>query len=221
MEASEWNSDADHQVQGVLETAITTRRPFSLFDAMVFVIAAAIGFAMARPHFDYIRGRLTLPSSVPSDIRWQKILRDFNTYGNEIRLYATVLYPSITMVVVVNLCFALRRPRPPVREVFKQPGIAACLAITAAVLINCLRLAPEAIVMILDGRFKLWSLNLWSRLFYENSFAVVGAWLILLAIGGWRPEREWTGRVGRCFGWCAILSLIFESMCSWAWLIAR
>ncbi len=172
----------------------TSERPFTLIDAMILVAATAVGFGILR---DWIApGGVWVP--IPLTIR----LLD-STY---IVLGAMNLYWTIAVVGI-----RLRRPRPSLRRLGRQPGFVAGVAVLLMTLIyNLLRL-----YMVLGPRRVLWErlyafvLNLSSAQSVAPAGAV--AWMVLMVNGRWGPDSGWIDRLGRCVGflWLGLLVMIF------------
>jgi hypothetical protein len=178
-------------------------RPFCLADSMILVVAAAVGMAFNRVDWDI---------SVP--------MANQNLY-EAIRCFVELTTPYLAALTVASLAMLLRRPRPPLRRLFRSPGAVACTVATAAlVLVACWAASATAAsraimfsqnVRLLPnrggtGRGGAISDPLTGRLLVvygdQVGFAVAGAWLSLMLAGRWRPERTWIDRLGRAVGWC-------------------
>jgi hypothetical protein len=171
----------------------TSERPFTLIDAMILVAATAVGFGILR---DWAAPAIWYP--------WPR-LRSIVDFTHVV-LGMMNLYWTIAVVGI-----RLRRPRPSLRRLGRQPGFVAGVAVLLMTLIyNLLRL-----YMILGPRRVLWErlyafvLNLSSVQSIAPAVAV--AWMVLAVSGRWRPDSGWIDRLGRCVGflWLGLLVMIF------------
>ncbi len=159
----------------------TPARRLSIADAMIACAAVAAWFAI---------GRASLP------------IRDFpprmaGPFGLEAMLFA-----ALGTATAALLAMRLLPPRPPIRRLSLQPGFAACLA----AVIGCAAVGAPALAY---GFFREgWSpIGLLMGFAHCPAFAVVGAWLIVVLGGLWRPlPVDWLDRVGRAAGVTWILS---------------
>jgi hypothetical protein len=97
---------------------------------------------------------------------------------------------------VIALCAAmivvrLRRPRPTLPQVFRQPGFIGCIASTLVSGMCILTMAERGI----SNAFFLASM--------ANAYAIVAAWFAVLFVGSWNPEPGWIDRMARslCVFW--------------------
>jgi hypothetical protein len=214
-------------------------RRFTAADGLLVIGALAAGFAMVRqwthpswcadpPHL------LAFPRPAPSVTR--------EVY-HAVAVGVTWSIPfaiALTPVVVVARCL---RPRPRFERITQQPGIVAC---AAALVLLVLRPAQEAFgylltyltitsspVQLPSPPFIRWngpppsSLGQVAKNVVLESFpfftaglvgiAVLVAWLVLLANGRFRPERDWMDRAGRVLGvyWMALA--VFTGAMSELW----
>jgi hypothetical protein len=95
------------------------------------------------------------------------------------------------------LLMRLRRPRPSRRQVFRQPGTAACVAVTfsgsLSVLVNTVGIISASIRMGNPFTHCLTGLN-------RLGGPVLLVWLMLALAGFWRPAPDWIDRSGRALG---------------------
>lgn len=89
------------------------------------------------------------------------------------------------------LGFRIRTPRPPRRELLRQPGMLGGLSALASLVV--------AVVL------NTW----WSPLAVPGT--VLGTWVVMASRGGLRPEGGWIDRLGRTLaaGWC-LVGLLFS-----------
>ncbi len=193
-------------------------RRCTLLDAMALVAATAIGFALARTYSLVLVGNeLTRFPAVP------RVLLTIWAY-----ILATLPVPAMWSIALFGL--SLRRPRPDLRRLVRQPGFVASGAVT---LVCAIRLVGflTLVVRTLGNRFYMLSLSVFdaftvtvpypgpvnvatihnSAYFAASAFgistAVAAAWLLLAVSGRWRSEPGWLDRLGRGLGayWIAII----------------
>ena len=155
-------------------------------DGLIVIAATAAMLAMLRdaPEQDtvFVGGGLTRYHQAP--------------YAVRLALRATfVLIPW----TVAAFLMRLRQPRPPLRRLVLQPGMAACGAVTLWLGFKTLLLVlmlgvpqQRSLVRAYMGDGAL--IASWA------APAVAGAWLVLLLSGRWRPDRGWIDRLGRAIG---------------------
>ena len=102
-------------------------------------------------------------------------------------------FPFLIVWTISLLVLRLRRPRPELGLLWRQPGWCGCVAVVAGVAIG---LAEEAVVE-------------WPAPTVVVPAAVVIAWLVLLLTRRWSAEASWIDRAGRCLGlaWIAMIPL--------------
>jgi hypothetical protein len=117
---------------------------------------------------------------------------------------------------------SLRRPRPRLRRLARQPGFVACGAVTLVAAIRLLGFFtllartignPRTFLTLSLGVLNAFSVtgSYNSAYFAASAFglsvAVAAAWLLLSVSGRWRSEPAWLDRAGRCLGayWIAII----------------
>ena len=168
-----------------------SRRRFRLLDAMALVGATALGLAWARWAY---AGRLRPESG---QVLWW-LLRGPPT------CLVAAWAPAL-------LLLRLRRPRPRRGRLVQQPGLIACAAAVASMLLG------------LGGAFAFLAVHTqpprtataysvvaaWPEMIERTPEFVLGAWVALGWAGRWSPERSWVDRAGRAAGlfWVAGLAL--------------
>jgi hypothetical protein len=166
-------------------------RPFTLGDAMILIIALALGLAIARP------GIALIVDAVRSDPRWR-----FQTFAGAValgRMLNIIVLNFLLFLLPAFLIVRVKRPRPPFRSMICQPGFAACAAPVAVVLATM----PFAVVatsglagQIIEIAVQVLSVG-----------AAPLAWVFLIATRRWNPEPSWIDRSGRILGalWIIVL----------------
>ena len=92
------------------------------------------------------------------------------------------------------------RPAPSRRRRFDPPGLAACLAVSAASLVNSWWAWDIAVISpsVPYNVFSVAALRVVEPL--PLAAAVAGIWSVLIFDRRWRPEPSWIDRAGRCLG---------------------
>jgi hypothetical protein len=167
---------------------MTTERRLNLVDGMIIVAATALGLAMSRAR---MTGLMTTRSPLfapPGP--WAKGLALAILDGLE----ASV--PVLLTTTLAILAIRLRRPRPALLRLGREPGFVACVVAVPAILLCVVSAIP--LVWARGASFA----QGFSLLDYtpEGGFAVTGAWLALAVGRRWRPQPHWVDRLGRLVG---------------------
>ncbi len=204
-----------------------TARRLTALDAIFIVSACGLGAFWASQ---------TIPILVhlaTSDFNGPFMELKFATYSSfaydsvllrrSLHAFAAFLAPPTVALLVLRF----RRPRPPIRRCFRQPGALAC---GAAAMCLCLEVVNHFLNLTIRFNTTRLSNDLSARylLFAPKmshasilgavafgmgetpGLAVAGAYLALRAAGLWRSERSWLDRSGRALGWLwIILALAF------------
>jgi hypothetical protein len=150
-------------------------------DLMLLTATVAIGLVLAlRPLGDLREWLAQVPSNQRADpgplltaIARRQGPR-FLVFLGVIQVLICFLMPVIPSLIAARL----RRPRPPIRDLVRQPGLIACVAVCLSVLVT------------VDlPSFGLGTLppHLWDGV---PGAAVVISWLMLLATRNWKPEAS-------------------------------
>jgi hypothetical protein len=189
-------------------------RRCTLLDVMALIAATALGFYLVRTYsLNVLNSDLTHYPLIPRLLLtiWAAIL-------------AVLPVPALWSIALFGL--RLRRPRPDLRRLVRQPGFVAAGAVT---LVAAVRLAGFLVLIARTfGRITLGALyDVWAMSFFRGpidvatlynsayfassaigtSMAVAAAWLLLAASGRWRSEPGWLDGLGRVLGtfWIAII----------------
>jgi hypothetical protein len=159
-------------------------RRFGLGDAMILIVALALGLALAGPAFMIIADGIR---SAPRN--------HFRTLAGAVQLgrfLNIIVLNFLFFFIPACLILRLRRPRPPLRTLIHQPGFAACAAPVAVVLayLPLALFAPSG----LAGQVTEIGVQA------LPVAAVPLAWLSLIATRRWDPEPSWIDRLGRILG---------------------
>jgi len=160
-------------------------RPFTILDAMILTAATAVGFVAFRAYLPHY---------------WK-----MNPVANRERAFSLIVHgPALIafplMIAVLGL--RMKRPRPRLRLLAREPGAVACSAVIAAAIwsgLECgLLMAWRPWARRTDG---LWP---WDQAWYtimEFVYpSVTCAWLALAISGRWRADAGWIDRLGRVLG---------------------
>lgn len=170
------------------------QRRFNLADGLIVTAATAATLALLRD----------LPQEWSNYVFIGGALRHYRQVPVAVRMSMRATYVLIPWTVAIFL-MRLRHPRPPLRRLVLQPGMAACGAVT--LWLGFKMLVPVLILGVSQQGPVL-------RAYLGDGVAVVswaapavaGAWLLLVLSGRWRPDRGWLDRLGRALGasWLAL-----------------
>jgi hypothetical protein len=139
---------------------------------MALVLAFALGYAMALQLWAERIPSLIMPG------------------------FSVIVLPMTWMVVALRVL----GPRVPRGRLFYPPGIAACLAVSAASLLS-LFYGWDHPSISSPGSPGIMSIALLRAVQpLPLASAVAGGWLVLALDRRWRPERNWLDRLARCLG---------------------
>ena len=204
---------------------MATGRRFLLSDAIVLVLATAVGLAVVRPYYatmTLLDWAPPIPQAAP-----------FNGWIKGLWGCLVLAAPLVMAWTLAILALRLRRPRDRWIRLVRQPGLVAGLmaaSVLAWRLLGFATMYPRVIgrprLNILTVRSGALS-GIWGggwppdHLLFEtdhflDTMAIIGvavasSWILLLASGRWRPERSWIDRAGRVLGWFWIAALPLTS----------
>jgi hypothetical protein len=189
-------------------------RRCTLLDVMALIAATAIGLCLVRTYsLEAINDNLTQYPFIPRILLtiWAAIL-------------AVLPVPAVWSIALFGL--RLRRPRPALRRLVRQPGFVAAGAVT---LVAAVRMAGFLVLIArtfgrttLGALYDVWAMSffrgpidvatLYNSVYFASSaigtsMAVAAAWLLLAVSGRWRSEPGWLDGLGRILGtfWIAII----------------
>jgi hypothetical protein len=176
---------------------VAQSRRFTLADSMVLIAATAVGLSVTKPYAEFLWDRSGAIMS-----HWAA------------RAVATInglVPPTLAALTLAVLVLRLRRPRPRLRRVFRQPGAVASAAVATSAVLGALMVAYSAAV---SG----WSdPNLPIGITAAMAASLVtGSWMALAIGGRWHPERSWPDRAGRTLGWWWV-GLVFLGLLAYPW----
>lgn len=171
-------------------------RRFSLADVMILVAAAAVAMVLSR--------------LLNADTGPVRILP--STF---VTAWAVQASPFLIVAPFALLAVRFRRPRPPLRRVFRQPGTVACLAVVFSWVMSSLPLLLKVFLLTAlrpsSPRYGV-QIYLHSTLYMGST--VVLAWTVLALARAWRPEASWIDRAGRRLGVTFIVVWVVVSLVS-------
>jgi hypothetical protein len=187
----------------------TLPRKFTLLDAIVLIAATGVAFVPIRL-FLWENWHFPEEWSVPAI--WRT--------GLEINVSLIPLALSLNAAL---LLLAMKKPRPPIRRAFRNPGLAAC---TVTLVYTVLSTIGYAVFLYFSYALDRAvfddpsSAMLWIRIGMQPIFLVGGAvasvWIVMWLSGTWRADRSWIDRVARALGvYWIILSVFF----GWAFFL--
>jgi hypothetical protein len=167
-------------------------RPFTLFDGMIVIGVAAVGFATYRGSLEY-----------------------GNDWYQWVEMCVEAFLLLATWLVVI---FRFRRPRPSLRRMARQPGAVACFAIVA---MHVSQMGEDQAYRLIYGNFRIIpGIGSLIWIFLSGFEVVLSAvvpicWALLLAGRRWRPEPGWIDSLGRWIGWAWIVWLVACPVFTW------
>ncbi len=129
------------------------RRKFNVLDAMVLVAASAAGLALLR--YDHKNLSLLLADYgviIGSKETWESSWVVFYAISSTIRRTQPLLFAWTLALLLLRL----RRPRPVLRRLARQPGLAACVSVVLVSLIIFLGAMSSCTHFPVRGAFWRW-----------------------------------------------------------------
>jgi hypothetical protein len=174
----------------------TERRHFLISDALILIAAfgAGMGWMFALIRSPDPRLELFFDLSSTWRLLWSVAIDAYS-----------IGVPIMAMLTLGILAVRLRRPRPILRHLRREPGVVACLAATVGwwaqtIWITIVKLAECA----RGGSSETWADTARYYLMGLPEFDVglyVGiAWATQWFTGNWRPTNSWADRLGRAAG---------------------
>jgi hypothetical protein len=184
-----------------MSEAMVQSRKFGLFDAMILIAGTAFCLAAGMPLFGLLAdaaGRLWA-AFVTHRVELIANPKAF-WLGTHDQLRNAVWYGfQVAETFLVGLwstyfVLRLRRPRPPLRELVRQPGTAAGVAMVFGLFwgTGCLlSMFPDRVDSMNAAAIAVGG-------------TVTAAWVILALCRGWKSGPGWVDRLGQLVGWAAI-----------------
>jgi hypothetical protein len=174
-------------------------RVFRLSDAMILM--AALGVALV-----WDRGRIVDPSRWISDPRSAPNLGLLRRLGIAVTNVLEFIPPLLAVASVTVLGLRLRRPRPPLYVLAREPGTVACAVASLVMIPACLailasHLQTGATLAMAWNRaaIDLQPENL-GGLTFLIGLAIAVTWFVMSAKRRWLAAAGWLDRLGRLVG---------------------
>jgi hypothetical protein len=157
-------------------------RSVTVVDVMILVAATACAFALLRA------------------AGWEILIPE-GFSGRLLFIYFSQLCLSAYFALLSCWTFAFilirfRKPRPRVRRLFREPGIVACSAAAAALIV----VAAVELALLLARNPWFQKEIIFTRISAHASFSALGGLVTLLLSGRWRAQKTWIDRLGRALG---------------------
>jgi hypothetical protein len=178
-------------------------RPFTLLDALVLVMALALGMAQVKAYYStYATG--------PAEMEYFTIGR--LTYAAWAGTLTPLLFPIGPALVALRLV-TLRRPA---RRLTREPGLVAALVtgvlgaavFTERLLTGILPGPPHTSPLASRGIL----VEVMSSLSVLLGPAILSVWILQYLSGRWSPQANWIDRTGRALG---IFWMILYGLLAW------
>jgi hypothetical protein len=195
-------------------------RPFTISDAMILVAATAIGIAlMARfEEHSILHGLGHYTAGDHTALTFQIKLNIYNMVIADILNFEPLL-ESLTLAVLI---LRLRRPRPSLRRLARQPGFAASFVVLFFLIFQVIEAGTEVAKRMIEGQFPC-NREIFYGEFLQNVIiqtfeldfylgpAVAVMWALMALGRTFRREAGWIDRLGRIMGslWIAAMILRF------------
>jgi hypothetical protein len=181
-----------------------TDRRFGLGDGLILLAALALTLAVLRANdwFGRFPGRLANWWRLTLELLGAK---PWSAYGlttaqvwHDLAVQvANEILVQFLSSVLLGLTLAqpvlrLRRPRPPLQDVIRQPGLAVCLALILGTI----------------AAVDLWWMIGTDVIAWIGPVLPLALLWPLLGIFPWRPEPSWIDRLGRAVGWGWVIAIV-------------
>jgi hypothetical protein len=175
----------------------------TLLDAILLVGSAAIGMGLFQLTYrSLFQGWIWIMVRGLPDVRsWEAI--DVIVMFTDLAVF---LIPVVGPWTVLLLVLRMRPPRLSWRRIWRQPGMAACLAVLFGWCWSglALILAMDAGLVARKSRFHTpdqWAQRyLADEVFMYVGLAVASVWIVQVLSGQWRRSADWIDRMGRFVG---------------------
>ena len=167
---------------------LAAKRQFTLIDAVAFIAATAIGFALARLALSLLKARSIQFLARPRWVQYSVL------HG------MLWIIPVLFALSIAILPLSLRQPRPRFRSIIRSPGFVMNIAAIAGVL--CVSVQNMGEMAIDPSRADVIYVQMVSsQLPGDVGYFVVGSLVALALFGRLRPRAVWTDRLAYSMGW--------------------
>jgi hypothetical protein len=176
----------------------------TLLDATLLVGSAAIGFGLFEiVHRGLFQGWIwIMDHGLPDPNSWTA-LSAIVTCSD----VAVFLIPVVAPWTVLLILLRLRPPRPSWKRIWRQPGMAACLAAIVGWLWSALAVLLAFDIVYVTRPFRTYHppfewVQTWlsDEVFMYVGLAVAAAWTVIVASGRWTRPVDWIDWLGRIVG---------------------
>ncbi|WP_165063667.1 hypothetical protein [Paludisphaera rhizosphaerae] len=182
-----------------------TGRPFFLSDAVILVVALAVGTAFARVPFDLAYTSLLQNRGTDRPVEIDRLLG----------VMLTVVYPIVAAMMAATIVLRMKPTRCGLRERLGEPGSAVCITALVALTIGFLTSLPLQLgftgFLTMDGAVA----GAWESSGESAGFAALGAWLALKICGRWAPATDWVDVMARALGMFWVLTIVLNLITMW------
>jgi hypothetical protein len=178
-------------------------RRITLLDAILLVGSAAIGMGMFQlSRRAWFGGWIRIADrGVPNIHAWSTT--EALATCSDIAVYLIPVVAPWTFLVIL---LRMRSPRPSGRRIWRQPGMAACLAAIFGWFWSVLALLLAMNVGYVARSKRVLTLDDWAQkyladeVFMYVGLAVAATWLVQYQSGRWRRSADWIDLLGRALG---------------------
>lgn len=176
-------------------------------DVMIVIALTAVALVWEKAYSEGLEPLVSMFAGAPG----------MGIYSYYYHIFGAV--PFLVASSIAILALRLRRPRPVFRQLLRQPGFIASLAvlfaITTAATTAGLRILASLFPM-LAGRSIVSGIGLKPLIYFTMNMGVGGTfvalvWIVAVLGGRWAAERSWIDRAGRAIGWLWILYALLIS----------
>lgn len=192
-----------------------SRRKFTLIDAMFLVAATAVALVPIRYAYDSDMLE-ALSAAWTFEGVWEFALG-----------LHWIFTPLLVTWSLALWLLRLRQPRPRLRRLFRQPGMAATTAILLSVVLILIKLFAMLVIVFLAAKafarsgegLALDFLFVCSRMYSAALCdALLAVWLVLWLGRVWRCEASWIDRAGRALG---IFGVVYGLLFGWIYFMGQ
>lgn len=168
-----------HLVHGRnIHRGVRSTPEFRLIDLLVLILALAVGLAIARQPY------LKLDDEMVHVIGGRGLTAFYHW---------AILFPCLTPMTFVLVGLGMFQPRAVRAPSILRPGLAACIAVSFALIFRCVHYLPYYLQ---DMAWKGGPIEPWIKTGEMAGYSVLGAWCVLVLAGRWKIGEGWLNRAG-------------------------